>query len=1049
MKRTRLATTLLCALLLSSGASRSAAGAAGAPKPAPPRGQTLGSYQRAAVGGLLGEGPARVDSLRVCVFRVSFADRSFKAQFDSLYYANELRHLAEYFDGASLGAFDLRLELMGGVVALDRSEAYYGDSKLWKERMAEILIKVVLERDDAVDFGRYDAVAVIHAGAGRETDFNDDSRSQIYSGFVNPEEMAEALADTLGTPGVPTNDGAPGDTLFLDNLMVWPEESSQDGYTFGSLGICAYQVGLRLGMVPLFDTTPGDFPDSQGCGNFDLMGYGIYNALGFVPAFPSAFNRYLMGWASPLVVSGDADLRLADVSTAAPHDTGLVKIVVNPSEYFLVENRVHDANFNGRFDFIDLNGNGIPENEDTLRGAEFDFFITATSNLRPKPDSVVTGSGLLIWHVDETAIRRALEAGGYPNDDRLFKGVDLEEADGIQDLDRPGGGFSFGSFYDSYRAGNNDRFAADTDPSSHTNGGAPSGVEISAISAAGRYMTFSVRFSLGIDFTRGEFPAGPLLLSPVVIPLGASEGGGVIMAADSGSLRFAVAGSQGWQGEVLEIANAPGAEWIATPVIADAAPPRGPVVYAVSRGGVLHAYELSGAPHAIDVDGTPHTLQLRGDAASALMLIDGGDPAGYKLLALSSTADSTYLCLIGWEGITPGPGWIARGIEGFETPLARGRLASTPALGVMRKPSDGIDMTGVYFATFGEAALRFHFLPLAEIPDPGATISSAPVAVPEPRGLLALSSGDIDGDGLDEAVAAIPGWGLCYIEYSGAMRRAPVRGSKPSAPILADIDGDGTLETALRDEGHLYLLSGFGVPARGWPIAIDPAVAAAYRTVPAVPPVAGDIDGDDRPEILFRVGGDIHAFDFEGRGRPGWPLPGEGASGGSLALLSGEGGRQYIVDCASVAGAGAGGAVSSIRRYEPGTTVSSELQLWPCFRHDGGGTGRQGASPGGGTADLAVDPSTFIVYPNPAGGSSFAVRVLVSKPARVTVTIMNLEGERVASREGRHDWPAGSAVPFEAAFGTKEMASGVYLCRIEVSGDGWSWRGSKKFAVVK
>ena len=1046
------ASTLLCALLLSSGAARSSGAGIAASKPGPPRGSAIGPYQRAAVENLLGGTAARADSLRVCVFRVSFTDRAFKAGLDSLYFANELRHLAEYYDGASRRIFDLRLELMPGVVALDRGEAYYGEEDLWKERMAEILVKVVRERDGEVDFSRYDAVAVIHAGAGRETDFNDDSRYQIYSGFVNPEEMAEALADTLGTAGVPTNDGAPGDTLYLDNLMVWPEESSQDGYTFGSLGIYAYQVGLRLGMVPLFDTTPGEFPDSQGCGNFDLMGYGIYNALGFVPAFPSAFNRLLMGWAPPLVVSGDADLRLGDVNTSSPLDTGLVKIVVNPSEYFLVENRVHDANFNGRFDFIDLNGNGIPENEDTLRGAEFDFFITATSNPRPKPDSVVTGSGLLIWHVDETAIRRQLEAGGYPNDDRLFKGVDLEEADGIQDLDRPGGGYSFGSFYDSYRAGNNDRFAGDTDPSSRTNGGAPSGIALSGISAPGRFMTFSVRCSLGIDFTRGEFPAGPGLSSPIVIPLGVTAGGGVVMAADSGSLWFAVAGSQGWDGETMEIVREPGAAWIAAPVVASAASPRGPVVYAVSRGGVLHAYELSGAPYAIDDDGTPHTLELRGDRASALMLIERGEPSEHALLALSSTADSTFLFLRGWEGITPGAGWIERGIDGFEIALTGGRLASTPAFGVMRFPSGGpaVAVTeGVYFTVFSEGVLRFHFLPLVGIPNPSAMRTSDAVAAPEPGTLLVLSTGDIDGDGLDEAVATIPGWGLCYAEYGGTVRRARLRGSRPSSAILADIDGDGTLETVLRDEGHLYLLSGFGVPTRGWPVAIDAAVASAYGAVPAAPPVAGDIDGDGDPEILFRVGGDIHAFDFEGRERPGWPLPGEGARGGSLALLAGEGGRQYVVDAASVAGSGADGAVSSIRRYEPGTTVSSELQLWPCLRRDAAGTGRQGFSGGGDAARAAVDPSTFIVYPNPARGSSFKVRVLVSKPARVSVAIMNLEGEKVASREGRHDWPAGSAVPFEAAFSSSGLASGVYLCRVDVSGDGWSWKGTKRFAVVR
>ncbi len=144
------------------------------------------------------------------------------------------------------------------------------------------------------------------------------------------------------------------------------------------------------------------------------MSYGIYNALGFVPAFPSAFNRYLMGWVEPVVVESDRAVRLADVNSTGALDTTLVKIPINASEYYLVENRVHDTNFNGKFDFIDMNDNGVPDNPDTLRGTEFDYFLTATTNLRAAPDSVITGSGLMIYHVDEAALRRALETGRLP-----------------------------------------------------------------------------------------------------------------------------------------------------------------------------------------------------------------------------------------------------------------------------------------------------------------------------------------------------------------------------------------------------------------------------------------------------------------------------------------------------------------------------------------------------------------------------------------------------------------------------------------------------------
>ena len=96
-----------------------------------------------------------------------------------------------------------------------------------------------------------------------------------------------------------------------------------------------------------------------------------------------------------------------------------------------------------------------------------------------------------------------------------------------------------------------------------------------------------------------------------------------------------------------------------------------------------------------------------------------------------------------------------------------------------------------------------------------------------------------------------------------------------------------------------------------------------------------------------------------------------------------------------------------------------------------------------------IDPSTFIVYPNPATGGHVTVRVVISAPARVKVTLVNIEGEKVAAVERDHAWFRGSAVPFEETFSTAKLAGGVYLCRLEVAGDGWSWTGSKKFAVTR
>jgi M6 family metalloprotease-like protein len=1039
-----------------------------APRAALPRAQSAGPYQRIAVERLLRGGSAPVDSLKVVVFMVSFADSGFSADHDAAYFENELRHLREYYLGASRNIFHLETTLHPSIVALSGTQAYYGADGLWKERMAEILVEVVARTDGAVDFSRYDGFAVIHAEPGQETDFNGDSEYQIASGFVNPREMEEALAATLGTPGVPTNDLVSGEPFQIDNLMVWPEEASQDGYTFGSLGLCAYQVGLRLGMLPLYDTTPDPYPDSQGIGNFDLMSYGIYNALGFVPAFPSAFNRYLMGWLEPVVVDEVGALRIADVNTGGSADTTLVRIPINASEYYLVENRVHDTNFNGKFDFIDMDGDGVPDNPDTLLGTEFDYFLTATTDLAAGPDSVITGSGLMIYHVDEAALRRALDSGGYPNDDRDWKGVDLEEADHVQDLDRPVGNFAYGGFYDSFRSGNNDRFGPDTNPASDDNAGAPTGIEVGEISAAGHRMTFRTRFSPAMDVVRGEFPADISRLSPIAVQQPGIGYEQLLVAADSASIYLADAGLPAWNGTVEKLPIASGGTWTSTPVKAALFYSDREELYITSAGGVLHAYDFTGASMPIDDDDTPGTLKLRGDEVSTLIV-----GAGSQVLAFSSTADSTYLMVLTNEGTSPGPGWVRRGPLGFEIGLVKGQIVSHPAAGVIKviDPDEGHQILGEYLATYdADRGLCFNFIPVAVwdiiVPtgtsgalsiDPANVVTKAVGLFKKPNALLTIAAGDVDGNGRDEMVTAIDGEGLFYYESEGAVRGARMAGGRYSAPVLSDVDGDGTLETALRDESRCMLFSGFGVPVSGWPRALDEAVVGREDLVSVPSPVVGDVDGDGAREILFLVAGDIHSFDFDGREKADWPLAGEGARGGSLTLLSGESAGLYIVDCAAAipyaesGGTGAiSDAVSVIRRYDPGIEVSATRQMWRMYRHDSYGASRQDNQ---GTAEHPradnVDPATFIVYPNPAQGSSFTARVLVSAPARVTVTIFNIEGEKVVERTLDHSWFAGSAVPFETSFSTAGFSGGVYICRIEVAGDGWNWAGAKKFAVIR
>src|SRR5690606_7946115 len=91
-------------------------------------------------------------------------------------------------------------------------------------------------------------------------------------------------------------------------------------------------------------------------------------------------------------------------------------------------------------DFIDLNADldtlleaGVLVNADN-----FDFSLPGGLDIgndekKGTDDDRLLNGGILIWHIDETKIQAGLISGGV-NADPSHRGIDLEEADGAQDI---------------------------------------------------------------------------------------------------------------------------------------------------------------------------------------------------------------------------------------------------------------------------------------------------------------------------------------------------------------------------------------------------------------------------------------------------------------------------------------------------------------------------------------------------------------------------------------------------------------------------------------
>ena len=469
-----------------------------------------------------------------------------KEYFERLFF-----HLTSFYADASHGNYILTEDnytVWDSIITLSQPMGYYGENGEngydLIERKCEFVQEIVEQIDDQLDFNDYDAIILIHAGAGEEAGENED---QLSSTFLSRRSLQAGLdPENDDFPGIETNNG-----IFLTEFVIIPETEWQpngvpgEDTIYGIFGVLAHQFGHQLGLPTLFDNN-SDNGKSYGIGGFGVMGTGVWNANGFVPPLPCAWSRYYLGWEDDNIVELNSSFEnLSLVFPMAEDDDTpkLYKINISESEYFLIENR--QQNPDGSF-FINTNGDtlatftfetiagqnvyppghpyaGQPKfsfMENSYAGCEWDFYLPGYGfGAAPEDD----GSGILIWHIDENVINENFTPDfeiHSVNGDASHKGVDLEEADGIQQLDTILHGYSsfFGSKDDSYREGNNTYFGKNynndifsTPTAESYYGGIP--LEIFDISISDSLMTFSVEFewSLNANFL-GENPFSASLL---------------------------------------------------------------------------------------------------------------------------------------------------------------------------------------------------------------------------------------------------------------------------------------------------------------------------------------------------------------------------------------------------------------------------------------------------------------------------------------------------------------------------------------------------------
>ena len=309
------------------------------------------------------------------------------SDFDSLLYgANYLSgngSFKTFYETSSGGQLTIDVDVRGWYRATNNFQYYAADSGY--DRAADLVREAVNAAEIAgTDFSLYDndsngsvdGILAVHSGPGAEI----GSQTGLYI-------WSHRWVMRAGNLGSAFYDG-----VSIDDYMINPETRSATNNSISGIGVFCHEFGHNLGLPDLYDTdrTNGN---SEGIGNWCLMAGGAYSGSSNRPSNFSAWCKEDLGWDVPQIIP----LGQTGTYTLPPASTSrneIYKVSVPfpiTDEYFLIENR-------------------------QLVGK----------------DSDLPSHGLAIWHINTT---KTNSSGNSVNADETLKGVDLEEADGNDDLD--------------------------------------------------------------------------------------------------------------------------------------------------------------------------------------------------------------------------------------------------------------------------------------------------------------------------------------------------------------------------------------------------------------------------------------------------------------------------------------------------------------------------------------------------------------------------------------------------------------------------------------
>ena len=244
---------------------------------------------------------------------------------DSKFTAGSVR---DYFMEQSNGQFDLKFDIVGPI-RMPKEYSYYGEDVMdgltrlkLDKNIGEMIIQACMDLDSKIDFSKYDwngdgiveQIGVIYSGLAQ-------SSTHVYDDIWPQKSNLDYYDLSLSL-----------DDVTIRNFFISSEYRTQNFVS--GIGTFCHEFSHCMGLPDTYNAENVHIGTQQ----WNLMGDGVHNKSGFVPAGFSAFEKMYCGWMQPIeLINDDNIFGMKPLSIGG--ESYMITNKAYPQEFFILENR--------------------------------------------------------------------------------------------------------------------------------------------------------------------------------------------------------------------------------------------------------------------------------------------------------------------------------------------------------------------------------------------------------------------------------------------------------------------------------------------------------------------------------------------------------------------------------------------------------------------------------------------------------------------------------------------------------------------------------------